>query len=233
MAKKKAKKLGLFGLIFMLASIVGLVLAVVGLCIDFFESSITIGETRSSGMGLFEDYSIIEATMDGDMTIVLVQVFAIVSLVLTALGCLITVCGSLGIVRVGGLAKILGAALVVPCCLQNSNNPLLKKGLRFGTALFCYSCVSSAPSFFSFPFTRRSHAVNVRQSSANCLWSASAVMMNASTAMSRYIGMKYHISGVNGSPVARSPMNTSGVKKSITGTIKPNCSMGWKSQQGL
>ena len=84
MAKKKAKKLGLFGLIFMLVSIVGLVLAVVGLCIDFFESSITaIGETRSSGMGLFEDYSIIEATMDGDMTIVLVQVFAIVSLVLT------------------------------------------------------------------------------------------------------------------------------------------------------
>lgn len=114
MAKKKAKKLGLFGLIFMLVSIVGLVLAVVGLCIDFFESSITaIGETRSSGMGLFEDYSIIEATMDGDMTIVLVQVFAIVSLVLTALGCLITVCGSLGIVRVGGLVKILGAALVV------------------------------------------------------------------------------------------------------------------------
>lgn len=113
MAKKKAKKLGLFGLIFMLASIVGLVLAVVGLCIDFFESSITIGETSSGGKGLFEDYSIIEATMDGDMTIVLVQVFAIVSLVLTALGCLITVCGSLGIVRVGGLVKILGAALVV------------------------------------------------------------------------------------------------------------------------
>ncbi len=114
MAKKKAKKLGLFGLIFMIASVVGLILAVVGLCVDFFESSLTVvGETRSEGSGLFEDYSVIEATMDGDMKIVLVQVFAIISLVLTALACLITVCGSLGIVRVGGLAKIIGVVLVI------------------------------------------------------------------------------------------------------------------------
>lgn len=114
MAKKKAKKLGLFGLIFMIASVVGLILAVVGLCIDFFEYSGTaFGATSASGKGLFEDYSVIEATMDGDMKIVLVQVFAIISLVLTALACLITVCGSLGIVRVGGLAKIIGVVLVI------------------------------------------------------------------------------------------------------------------------
>ena len=114
MAKKKAKKLGLFGLIFLLASVVGLILAVVGICIDFFVSSGTaLGETVSEGSGLFEDYSLLEATMDGNLTIVIVQVFAIVSLVLTALACLITVCGSLGIVRVGGLAKFIGAALVI------------------------------------------------------------------------------------------------------------------------
>lgn len=114
MAKKKTKKLGLFGLIFLLAALVGLVLAVVGLCIDFFESSVNIvGEGGAKGKGLFDDYKVEELLMEGDLTIALVQAFAIISVILTALGCLITVCGSLGIVRVSGLAKILGVALIV------------------------------------------------------------------------------------------------------------------------
>lgn len=114
MAKKKTKKLGLFGLIFLLAALVGLVLAVVGLCIDFFESSVTfVGEGGARGKGLFDDYKGEELLMKGDLTIALVQAFAIISVILTALGCLITVCGSLGIVRVSGLAKILGVVLIV------------------------------------------------------------------------------------------------------------------------
>ena len=105
MAKKKAKKLGLFGLIFMLASIVGLVLAVVGLCIDFFTVS-ALG--RSSGLVLFE-----EGLADGGVPIALVQAFAIISLALTAIACIITVLGSFGVIKVGGLAKFIGAALVI------------------------------------------------------------------------------------------------------------------------
>lgn len=114
MAKKKAKKLGLFGLIFMILSVVGLIVAVVGLCIPFFEQVTTVlNHTETVQMGLFEDYSALEALMDGDLTSTLVMVFAIISLVLTALACLITICGSLGIVRVGFLAKVIGAALVI------------------------------------------------------------------------------------------------------------------------
>ena len=105
MAKKKAKKLGLFGLIFLLASVVGLILAVVGVCIDFFTASL-LG--HSGGMALFE-----EGLADGGVPIALVQAFAIISLALTAIACIITVLGSFGVIKVGGLAKFIGAALVI------------------------------------------------------------------------------------------------------------------------
>lgn len=105
MAKKKAKKLGLFGLIFLIASVVGLILAVVGICIDFFTASL-LGQ--SGGMTLFE-----EGLADGGVPIALVQAFAIISLALTAIACIITVLGSFGVIRVGGLAKFIGAALVI------------------------------------------------------------------------------------------------------------------------
>ena len=105
MAKKKAKKLGLFGLIFLIASVVGLILAVVGICIDFFTASL-LG--HSGGMALFE-----EGLADGGVPIALVQAFAIISLALTAIACIITVLGSFGVINVGGLAKFIGAALVI------------------------------------------------------------------------------------------------------------------------
>ncbi len=105
MAKKKAKKLGLFGIILLLASIVGLVLAVVGIFIDFFTVSL-VGE--SAGVALFE-----EGLGDGDIPIALVQAFAIAAVVLAAIACIVTVLGTFGIVKVGGLAKFLAAALVI------------------------------------------------------------------------------------------------------------------------
>lgn len=105
MAKKKAKKLGLFGIILLLASIVGLVLAVVGIFIDFFTVSLA-GE--SAGVALFE-----EGLGDGDIPIALVQAFAIAAVVLAAIACIVTVLGTFGIVKVGGLAKFLAAALVI------------------------------------------------------------------------------------------------------------------------
>ena len=50
MAKKKAKPLGLFGTLFLLATVAGLVLAIVGVCLDFFT---VIGD--KIGLGLFSE----------------------------------------------------------------------------------------------------------------------------------------------------------------------------------
>ena len=52
MAKKKANKIGLFDLLMMLMALVGLALAVVGICIPFFQLNFADGST---GMGLFEE----------------------------------------------------------------------------------------------------------------------------------------------------------------------------------
>lgn len=115
MAKKKSKKVGLFSMLMAIASVIGIVLAVVGLVTPFFQqvTSSIIGDPEPTMMGLFDDYSLLEAAMDGNLTVTLVMVFAIVSVVLSALAAVITVLGTVGAVKVGGLAKFIGAALVI------------------------------------------------------------------------------------------------------------------------
>ena len=115
MAKKKAKKIGLFDGLMMLMALVGLVLAVVGICIPFFTKNTTVlnGE-KVTNFGLFDDYAAIELAMEeGGLTIGLVQAFAIVSLVLTVLATLIVILGKLGILRFKGILKLIFAILVI------------------------------------------------------------------------------------------------------------------------
>ena len=94
---KKAKKVGLFDIIMIIASAIGLVLAVIGLCVPFFAQvtdSIVGGGTET--IGLFADFEELEALMEGDLTIAVVQAFAIISLIVTALASVLVILGKLG-----------------------------------------------------------------------------------------------------------------------------------------
>lgn len=115
MAKKKAKKIGLSDQLMMLMAAVGLVLAVVGICIPFFTqvTTTTFGDPDPVNMGLFDDYELLEAVMDGGLTIALVRAFAIISLVLTVIAAALVILGKLGVIRFKGLFKLLLAILVI------------------------------------------------------------------------------------------------------------------------
>ena len=104
MAKKK-NKIGLFDLLMMLMALVGLVLAVVGICIPFFRLNV-LGQ--SEGIKLFA-----EGLADGDFPIATVQAFAIVSLVFTAIAAALVLLGKLGVIRFKGLFKLLLAIATI------------------------------------------------------------------------------------------------------------------------
>ena len=110
----KAKKVGLLDLIKMIAAAVGLVLAVVGLCVPFFAQvtdSIVGGGTET--FGLFADFEGLEALMDGGLTVGVVQAFAIISLIVTLLASVLVILGKLGFVRVGFLTRLIFAIVTV------------------------------------------------------------------------------------------------------------------------
>ena len=110
----KAKKVGLLDLIKMIAAAVGLVLAVVGLCVPFFAQvtdSIVGGGTET--FGLFADFERLEALMEGDLTIAVVQAFAIISLIVTALASVLVIFGKLGFIKVGFLTRLIFAIVTV------------------------------------------------------------------------------------------------------------------------
>ena len=110
----KAKKVGLLDLIKMIAAAVGLVLAVVGLCVPFFAQvtdSIVGGGTET--FGLFADFEGLEALMDGGLTVGVVQAFAIISLIVTALASVLVILGKLGFIKVGFLTRLIFAIVTV------------------------------------------------------------------------------------------------------------------------
>lgn len=111
---KKAKKVGLFDIIMIIASAIGLVLAVIGLCVPFFAQvtdSIVGGGTET--IGLFADFEALEALMEGDLTIAVVQAFAIISLIVTALASVLVIFGKLGFIKVGFLTRLIFAIVTV------------------------------------------------------------------------------------------------------------------------
>ena len=110
----KAKKVGLLDPIKMIAAAVGLVLAVVGLCVPFFAQvtdSIVGGGTET--FGLFADFEGLEALMDGGLTVGVVQAFAIISLIVTLLASVLVILGKLGFIRVGFLTRLIFAIVTV------------------------------------------------------------------------------------------------------------------------
>ena len=112
---KKAKKVGLFDIIMIIASAIGLVLAVIGLCIPFF-SQVTesiVGNPDPETFGLFADFEALEALMEGDLTIAVVQAFAIISLIVTALASVLVILGKLGVIKVGFLTRLIFAIVTV------------------------------------------------------------------------------------------------------------------------
>lgn len=110
----KAKKVGLLDLIKMVAAAVGLVLAVVGLCVPFFAQVTTsiVGDNTQT-VGLFGDYEALEALMEGGITIVVIQSIAIISLIFTVFASVLVIFGKLGIIRMGAIVKLIFAVVTV------------------------------------------------------------------------------------------------------------------------
>ena len=110
----KAKKVGLLDLIKMVAAAVGLVLAVVGLCVPFFAQVTTsiVGDNTQT-VGLFGDYEALEALMEGGITIVVIQSIAIISLICTVFASVLVILGKLGIIRMGAIVKLIFAVVTV------------------------------------------------------------------------------------------------------------------------
>ena len=109
MAKKKAK-LGLFGIIMLAVAAVGVVLAVVGLCIDWFTSTVEVlGKSTSEGVALFED------GLDklADFPVAAVQAFAIIGLIFAVVSCAAFVLNAFGVVQVKGIVKLIVAVLTI------------------------------------------------------------------------------------------------------------------------
>ena len=90
----------------MLAALVGLVLAIVGICVDFFELKSLESVFRFK---LFDEW----LAEGSDFPVAAVQAFAIISLILTALAAALVVLGKLGVLRFKGLLKLLFAVLVI------------------------------------------------------------------------------------------------------------------------
>lgn len=110
----KAKKVGLLDLIKMVAAAVGLVLAVVGLCVPFFAQVTTsiVGDNTQT-VGLFGDYEALEELMEGGITIVVIQSIAIISLIFTVFASVLVILGKLGIIRMGAIVKLIFAVVTV------------------------------------------------------------------------------------------------------------------------
>ncbi len=115
MAKKKKTKIGFSDLLMMIMALVGLVLAVVGICVPFFSqvSKTAFGNPEAVNMGLFDDYDVLELLMDGGLTIGLVQGFAIASLALTAIASITVILGKLGVIKFKGIVKLISAIIVI------------------------------------------------------------------------------------------------------------------------
>lgn len=97
---KKAKKVGLFDLIMMIASLIGIVMAIIGISLPFYGT-----------FYLFDQQLVTWSAVSSTVSIVLVQTFAIISVVLTVLYSL------LKWVRFGGLAEFIFAIISIICAI--------------------------------------------------------------------------------------------------------------------
>lgn len=111
MGKNKKAKLGTLGLVLVSAGIVGAVLAVVGLFVPWFASTAkALGASETEFFGLFHDFKLIS---DDVFPLGVVQAFGIIAVVTAVLSIAVMLLKTFGIVKVGGLAKLILAAATV------------------------------------------------------------------------------------------------------------------------
>lgn len=109
MAKKK--KISLVSLILLAVAAVGLILAIVGICIDYF--AIAVGD-KSTLYKLFVDENVFTLGIaKADMSIAVPQAFAILSVIAAAACTAITVLNALGIVKLKFFVKLIVCAVAV------------------------------------------------------------------------------------------------------------------------
>ena len=107
------KKLNILSIILLAVSLVGVILAVVGIAIPWFVSEGTLlGNSSSTNYNLFAEFK-----GEPDFPIAAVQAFAIITLILAVLACIVLTLNSLGIVKVKWLYRVICAALVVVCAI--------------------------------------------------------------------------------------------------------------------
>lgn len=110
MAKKKAK-FSTFGIILLLLALVGTILAVVGLFIPWFASSV---KSDILGAGTTLSYKLFADGLDkADFPIALVQAFGIMAVIFAFASLVVCVLNALGVVKIGGLVKFLLALLTI------------------------------------------------------------------------------------------------------------------------
>lgn len=106
------KKLNVLGIVLLAVAVVGLILAVVGIAIPWFETQTKLGSTgKTTTYVLFADYG------DSDFPIAAVQAFAIISLILAAAACAVLALNTFGVVKVNWLCRVILAGLTVVCAI--------------------------------------------------------------------------------------------------------------------
>ena len=116
MAKKKKVKLGTFGIVTLLLAAAGFVFAIIGIFIPWFSTNGSfLGSvgTNTEGYALFnENFNKLFEKAE-TFPLVVVQIFAISSVVLAGLSAVAVALKSFNIVKFGGLAKLLVAGLTI------------------------------------------------------------------------------------------------------------------------
>ncbi len=102
-------KLNLLQIILLCVAAVGVILAIVGIAVPWYTGKLeTLLGGTSESYGLFAEYA-----KETDISIALVQAFAIITLIFTVAACLVMALNSLGVVKIKWLIRVICAAVVI------------------------------------------------------------------------------------------------------------------------
>lgn len=112
------KKLGTLGIILLAVSVVGLILAIVGICVPYFVTTIDAGilGKHTETTALFEK-GITDGDKVLDFPVAAVQAFSLIALICTAACVALTVLNVLGVVKLGFIVKAIVAGATVVMAL--------------------------------------------------------------------------------------------------------------------
>lgn len=111
------KKLGTLGIVLLALSVVGLILAIVGICVPYFSSTVELlGSKHTETTALFEK-GIADGDKYLDFPVAAVQAFSIIAVICTAACVALTVLGALGTKKLGFIVRAIIAGLTVVIAL--------------------------------------------------------------------------------------------------------------------